>query len=107
MLFHEQKLIKTLKEKVLDDAGDLFNDLQYIYKDKYNEEINNLNKKNRKHFDYKTLRLTNDYQYMSQNEEEQQTSKKFNKKEPPKKPTKTDVNELNELIIKEETSIDR
>ena len=28
---------KNLKEKVLDDAGDLFNDLYYIYKDKYNE----------------------------------------------------------------------
>ena len=27
---------KNLKEKVLDDAGDLFNDLYYIYKNKYN-----------------------------------------------------------------------
>ena len=36
--------------------------------------------------------------------EEQQTSKKFNKKEPPIKPTKTDVKEL---IIKEETDTDR
>ena len=36
--------------------------------------------------------------------EEQQTSKKFNKKEPPIKPTKTDVKEL---IIKEETGTDR
>ena len=33
-------------------------------------------------------------------EEEQQTSKKFNKKEPPKKPTKTDFDKLNEQIIK-------
>ena len=31
--------------------------------------------------------------------EEQQTSRKFNKKEPPIKPKKNDVNELNELII--------
>ena len=29
---------KKLKEKVLDDAGDLFNDLLYIYKDKYKKE---------------------------------------------------------------------
>ena len=36
--------------------------------------------------------------------EEQQTSKKFNKKEPPIKPTKTDVKEL---IIKEKTDTDR
>ena len=37
---------------------------------------------------------------MSENEEEKWTSKKSNKKEPPKKPTKIDVTELNELIIK-------
>ena len=36
---------------------------------------------------------------------EQQTSKKFNKKESPKKPTKTDFDELNEQIIKEEKQI--
>ena len=29
--------------------------------------------------------------------------KNFNKKEPSKNPTKTDLNELNELIIKKET----
>ena len=44
---------------------------------------------------------------MSENEEEQQTSKKFNKKELLKKPTQTDVNEFTELIIKEETGTDR
>ena len=91
----------------MDNVGDLFNDLYYIYKDKYNEDLNSLNTKNRKNSDYTKLRLTDDYQYKSENEEEQQTSKKFNKKEPLKKPTKTDVNELNELIIKEETSVDR
>ena len=30
---------KNLKEKVLDDAGDLYNDLYYIYKNKYNKEF--------------------------------------------------------------------
>ena len=30
---------EVLKSKVLDDAGDLFNNLYYIYKDKYNEKI--------------------------------------------------------------------
>ena len=74
---------KSLKEKVLDDVGDLFNDLYYICKDKYNEEINNLNKKDRKNFNYKTLRLTDDY--LCPSEEEQQTRKEFKKKEPPKK----------------------
>ena len=53
------------------------------------------------------MRLTNDYQYKSKNEEEQQTSEKFNKKEPLIKPTKTNVNKLNELITKEEADIDK
>ena len=29
---------KVLKEKVFNNAGDLFNELYYIYKDKYSEE---------------------------------------------------------------------
>ena len=41
-----------------------------IYKDKYNEEINSLNTKDRKNFNYIKLRLTDDYQYESENEEE-------------------------------------
>ena len=60
----------------------------------------------RKNFNYTKLKLTDDYQYKSE-EEQEQTSKKPNKKEPPKKPTKTDVNEFNELIIKKETGINR
>ena len=98
---------KNLKEKVLGDARDLFNDLYYIYKDKYNEKINSLDTEYRKMIDYKKLRLINDYQYKSENEEEQQTSKKFNKKEPPEKPTKTDISEFSKLIAKEETDINK
>ena len=37
----------------------------------------------------------------------QQTSKKFNEKESPKKPTKVDVKEFSELIIKKEKDIDK
>ena len=48
---------KVLKPKVLDNVGDLFNDLCYIGKDKYNEEKDVLNTKNKKHFYYKKLRL--------------------------------------------------
>ena len=84
---------KNLKEKVLNDVGDLFNELYYILKDKYNEKMDGLSAEDRKEFHYKKLRLTDDYQYWSENEEEQQTSEKFDKKEPPIKPTKTDVNE--------------
>ena len=53
------------------NAEVLFNDLYYIYKDKYNEEKNNLNTKNKKKFDYKKLRLTDDYQFESEEEQEQ------------------------------------
>ena len=48
---------KVLKLKVLDNAEDLFNELHYIYKDKYNEEKDRLNTKNKKVFYYKKLRL--------------------------------------------------
>ena len=46
------------------------------------------------------------YQYESE-EEKEQTSKKFDKKEPPKNRTKNDVRELNEFITKQETSMNR
>ena len=60
-----------------------------------------MNRKDRKNFDYKKLKFTDYFQYESENEEEQTSEK-----EPSKKATKNDVNELNELIIKEETGID-
>ena len=41
---------KVLKPKVLDDAEDLFNELHYIYKDKYNEEKDSINTKDKKCF---------------------------------------------------------
>ena len=44
---------------------------------------------NRKKFDYRKLRFTDNYLYPSEEEQQQQTSKEFNKKEPPKKPIKT------------------
>ena len=41
---------KILKSKVLNNVGDLFNELYYIYKDKYNEEKDGLDTKNKKIF---------------------------------------------------------
>ena len=98
---------KVLKPKVLDNVGDLFNELYYIYKDKYNEEKDGLNTKDKKIFYYKKLRLTDDYQYESEEEEEkqQQTSKKPDKKEPLKKPTKDNVSKFNEWVNEKETGI--
>ena len=60
---------KVLKSNVLDNIRDLFNDLYYIYKDKYNEETDGLNTNNKKLFYYKKLRLTDNYQYESEEEE--------------------------------------
>ena len=81
---------KELKQKVLTNAGDIYNELYYIYKNKYNKKINSLSTENKKKLDYKKLRLSDDYQYSS--EEEQ------------KKP-KTDANEFNEWIIKKKADI--
>ena len=52
---------KVLKPNVLDNIGDLFNELYYICKDKHNEEKDDLNTKDKKPLYYKKLRLTNDY----------------------------------------------
>ena len=46
-LVHE-KNTKELNNEVLSNVRDLYNELYYIYKDKYNKEINNLDTKNRK-----------------------------------------------------------
>ena len=98
---------KNVQEKVLHYVGNLFNELYYIYKDKYNEEEYGLNLRDRKNFNYKKLRLTDYYQYESEEEREQETSKNPDKKELPKKTTKDDLRKFNEWVNKKETSIDR
>ena len=67
---------KVFKEKVLDSVRGLFNELYYIYNDKYNEKKDGLNAKNKNNFDCKKLRLTDNYQYEPEEEKQQQTSKK-------------------------------
>ena len=64
-LIHKQKK-EDLKEK--DNAGDLFNELYYICKERYSEEKNGLNKKDKNKFYYKTLRLADDYEYECEEE---------------------------------------
>ena len=58
------------------------------------------------------MRLTDDYQYKSEEEKEekeeekeQQASKKPNKKEPHKKPAEDDANKFNKWVNREETDI--
>ena len=70
---------------MLINAGDIYNELYEIYKNKYNKEINSSNTKNRKKFDYKKLRLSDDYQYSSEEEQEER---------------KTDMNEISNTLLK-------
>ena len=58
MLLHEKKKKKELKNKVLSNAENLYNELYYIYKDKYNKEINSLDTKNKEKLGYKKLRVS-------------------------------------------------
>ena len=81
---------------MLINAGDLYNSLYYIYKNKYNKKINSLDTENRTKLDYKKLRLTDDYVYLSEEEKEQTQEKII-----------TDSNEFNKWIIKKETDINK
>ena len=76
----QTKTNENLKEKVLDNVGNLFKELYYIYKDRYNEEINSLNTKGTKKLYYKKLRLTDDYQYEPE-EEKYKSVKNLKKKQ--------------------------
>ena len=80
---------------MLNNVGDIYNELYYIYKNKYNKKINSLDTKNRKKLDYKKLRLTDDYLYLSEEEQEEIQGK-----------TITDANAFNEWIIKKKPDID-
>ena len=81
---------KKLKQEVLNNAGNIYNELYYIYKNKYNKKINSLDTKNKIKLDCKNLRLTDDYQYLSEEEQEE---------------TITDMNEFNKYIAEKETDI--
>ena len=97
-----------MKPNVLDNVGDLFNDLYYIYKDKHNEEKDGFNTKNKKYFYYRKLGLTDDYQNESEEEEKEekeQTSKKLDKRESLKKSAKDDWPKLKEWVSEKEKSI--
>ena len=100
----QTKANEDLKAKFLNNAGDIFGELHYIDKEKYEEEKDALNEKDTKKFDYTKLRLTDDYEYESEIEKKE-TDKKLNRKEPPKKPAKNSVKKLSKLINKEETDM--
>ena len=102
---------EKLKQEVLTNVGDIYNELYYIYKSKHSKKINSLNAKNKQNLDYKKLRLCDNYLYSSEEEQEKKQEKqksKKNKKNKKKQDEKiTDANEFNEWINKEETGINR
>ena len=67
---------KKLKQEGLINAGDLYNSLYYIYKNNYNKKINSLSTKNKIKLDYKKLRVSDDYLYSSEKEQEEQERQK-------------------------------
>ena len=69
---------KELKNEVLYNVRDLYNKLHYIYKDKYNQEVNNLNTENKKKLGNKKLRLRDDLYSSEEGQEEEQEEKNNN-----------------------------
>ena len=67
---------KELKQEVLTNAGDIYDELYYIYQNKYNKRINSLDTKNRTKLDYKKLRLADTYGYPSDEEQEKHKKKR-------------------------------
>ena len=96
------------KQEVLTNVGDIYNELYDIYKSKYNKEINSLNAKNKKKLDYKKIRLSDDYLYSSEEEQEKQEKQKEifpiksddkTKQQTSKTPIKDDLMALNKWIM--------
>ena len=84
---------KKRKQEVLTNVGDIYNELYDIDRNKYNKKINSLDAKNKKNLDYKKLRLSDNYLYSSEEEQEGQER------------TKTDMNETIKYIAKEEIDL--
>ena len=82
---------------MLNNVGDIYNELYDIYKRKYNKKIDRLSAKNKTKLNYKQLRLSDNYLYSPEEEQEKQDEKT----------TKADPNEFNEWINKKETEINR
>ena len=105
---------KEIKNKVLSSAGNLYNKLYYIYKNKYNKELNSLDTKNKKKLDYKKLRLSDDLHSSEEEQEEEQEEEKDEEQEEEQKEeqeeeeqeeTITDANKFNKWVNKQEAGI--
>ena len=72
---------KHKRLEVLIHAGDIYDELYNIYRSKYNKKINSLSAKNKKKFDYKQLKISDDYRYSSDEEQEKEQEKEQDKKQ--------------------------
>ena len=70
------------KKEVLTNVGDIYNEFYDICKSKYSKKIDKLRAKNKIKLNYKQLRLSDEYLYLSEEEQEEQ------------KPTKDDYKTL-------------
>ena len=81
--------------------------MYYIYKDKYNEEIDSLDTENKEKFDYKKVRLS-DYLYLSEEEQEEQKEQEEQEEQQEQEEqeeTKTDIDKLSKYIAEKEKDI--
>ena len=104
--FNKLKNLKTRtkdnekwQQEVLTNVGDTYNELYDIYKSKYNKKIDKLSANNNEKFDYKKLRLRDNYLYSSEEEQKEEQEKQDEKT--------IDANEFNEQINKKKTDINR
>ena len=98
---------EKLKQEVLNNAGDIYNELHYIYKNKYNKKINSLSTKNRIKLDYKKLKLADIYYLSDEEQKQKQEEKQKEKQQEKQKETKDDAIALKKWIIDEEENINK
>ena len=97
------------KQEVLTNVGDIYNKLYDIYKSKYNKKIERLSAKNKIKFDYKQLRLNDEYLYSSgeeQKEKDEQKSIKVDYKTLIKQIT-DEEKDINEKVFKKYFKVQR
>ena len=97
------------KQEVLNNVSDIYNKLYDIYKSKYNKKIDRLSAKNKIKFNYKQLRLNDEYLYSSyeeQKEQEEQKSIKFDYKTLIKQIT-DEEKDINEEVFKKYFKVQR
>ena len=61
---------KSKRLEVITHAGNIYNELHNIYRSKCNKKLDSLSAKNKKKLDYKHLKISGDYLYSSDEEQE-------------------------------------